>query len=55
MPTYEFRCSACTSVTAIVMTVKERTEKPLPKCPRCGAEALEPVFGTVFAKTSRKS
>ncbi len=55
MPTYEFRCPDCTTVAEFTMTVKERFEKALPACPKCGGKRLEPVFGQIYAKTSRKS
>ncbi len=54
MPTYEFLCSQCQKEFSITMTIREREEKQ-PVCPACGSKELEPMFGSVFAKTSRKS
>jgi len=54
MPTYEFLCTQCQKEFSVTMTIKEREEKP-PVCPACGATALEPLLGSFFAKTSRKS
>jgi len=54
MPTYEFLCTQCQKEFSVTMTIKEREEKP-PACPACGGTTLEPLLGSFFAKTSRKS
>ena len=54
MPTYEFLCTKCQKEFSVTMTIKEREEKP-PAFPTCGGTALEPLMGSFFAKTSRKS
>ncbi|MBI2113746.1 MAG: zinc ribbon domain-containing protein [candidate division NC10 bacterium] len=54
MPTYEFLCAKCQKEFSITMTMREREEKK-PTCPTCGSAELEPLMGTFFAKTSRKS
>ena len=53
MPTYEFRCPACGAEETLVMTYEERGKRRL-DCPKCGGK-LEPRFGPIMAKTSRKS
>ncbi|MGH7361481.1 MAG: FmdB family zinc ribbon protein [Candidatus Methylomirabilales bacterium] len=54
MPTYDFRCSRCSKKFTLIMTIKQRETRKM-KCPKCGANKPEPIFGTFFAKTSRKS
>lgn len=53
MPLYVFKCTECGETFERRMTVKER-EGGTPPCPKCGRKTV-PVFGTVYAKTSRKS
>ncbi len=54
MPNYEFRCEDCKKKYTLMMSVKER-EKGKPKCPKCGSKKSQPIIGSFFAKTSRKS
>jgi putative FmdB family regulatory protein len=54
MPTYDFRCSRCTKKFTLTMTIKQREVGKI-KCPKCGTNKPEPLFGTFLAKTSRKS
>jgi putative FmdB family regulatory protein len=54
MPTYDFRCSRCSKKFTLIMTIKQREARKM-KCPKCGANKPVPIFGTFFAKTSRKS
>ncbi len=42
MPTYEYRCEACTHNFDEFQTF---AEKPLKKCPKCGKLRLRRVFG----------
>ena len=54
MPTYAFQCSRCSKKFTLTMTIKQREAGKM-KCPKCGANKPEPIFGTFYAKTSRKS
>ena len=54
MPSYEFFCSKCDKEVSLTLTISER-ERGEYKCPTCGATKLEPLMGTFFSKTSRKS
>ena len=54
MPSYEFFCTKCSKEVSLPMTISER-EPGEYKCPACGAKALQPLMGTFFSKTSRKS
>ena len=54
MPTYEFFCPKCDKEVSLTLTISER-ERGEYKCPACGAKALQPLMGTFFSKTSRKS
>lgn len=54
MPTYDFRCTRCNKKFTLSMTIKRREEARI-KCPKCGVNKPEPIFGAFFAKTSRKS
>ena len=55
MPTYDFRCQDCKKTFSVVLTW-EQFDKGKPKCPKCGKKKeVEPVFGSVLAKTSKKS
>lgn len=53
MPAYDFKCNACGHEFTLVMTIKEREEGGV-RCPKCSGKG-EPLMGTFFAKTSRKS
>ena len=44
MPTYEYRCKACSHQLEIVQAF---TDDALTTCPSCGAEELRKVFGSV--------
>jgi len=54
MPLYEFYCSKCAKEVSVTLTVGER-ERGEYKCPQCGSKELQPLMGTFFSKTSRKS
>jgi putative FmdB family regulatory protein len=43
MPTYDYRCSACSHEFEQFQSMKD---KPLRKCPSCGKSALERLIGT---------
>lgn len=53
MPTYDFRCGGCKKKFSLTMSITERGRKRI-KCPKCGSGQVGQVFGTFFAKTSRK-
>jgi putative FmdB family regulatory protein len=54
MPQYEFYCEKCKKEVSLTLTISER-ERGDQKCPKCGAKKLEPLMGSFFSKTSRKS
>ncbi len=43
MPTYEYRCQACTHEFEEFQSI---TAKPLKKCPQCGKMRLQRLIGT---------
>ncbi|MGD9791296.1 MAG: FmdB family zinc ribbon protein [Phycisphaerales bacterium] len=43
MPTYDYRCTACTHEFEQFQSMKD---KPLRKCPKCGKNALVRLIGT---------
>lgn len=43
MPTYDYRCDACTHQFEEMQSF---TADPLKKCPKCGEEKLRRLFGT---------
>jgi putative FmdB family regulatory protein len=54
MPTYEYQCKECGQRFDQVLTISEH-DKHKPRCPQCKSENVEPVFSSLFVKTSRKS
>ncbi len=54
MPHYEFFCEKCKKEVSMVLTMRER-ERGEYKCPGCGGKVLQPLMGTFFTQTSRKS
>jgi putative FmdB family regulatory protein len=54
MPLYEFFCSKCNKEISLTLTMGER-ERGEYTCPHCGGKSLQPLMGTFFSKTSRKS
>ncbi|MGH7363074.1 MAG: FmdB family zinc ribbon protein [Candidatus Methylomirabilales bacterium] len=54
MPIYDFRCTRCSKKFTLTMTIKQRETGRI-KCPKCRANKPEPIFGTFYARTSRKS
>ncbi|MGH7672726.1 MAG: FmdB family zinc ribbon protein [Gemmatimonadales bacterium] len=57
MPIYEYRCTVCGERFSRPESIQEHgAERRLsPPCPKCDAQAVEPVFSPFFAKTVRKS
>ena len=54
MPSYEFLCGKCRKEVLLTLTIGER-ERGEYTCPACGGKELQPLMGTFFSKTSRKS
>ncbi|HET7876068.1 MAG TPA: FmdB family zinc ribbon protein [Methylomirabilota bacterium] len=54
MPLYEFYCEKCKKEVSMTLTIGER-ERGEYKCPACGGKKLQPLLGTFFTQTSRKS
>jgi putative FmdB family regulatory protein len=54
MPLYEFHCEKCKKDVSMTLTIGER-ERGEYKCPECKGKKLQPLMGTFFSKTSRKS
>ena len=54
MPNYEFQCQDCRKKFSLMLSMKEREEGKI-KCPKCGSRKNQVVFGSFFAKTSKKS
>jgi len=54
MPHYEFYCEKCKKEVSMTLTIGER-ERGEYKCPECNGKKLQPLMGTFFSKTSRKS
>jgi putative FmdB family regulatory protein len=54
MPHYEFYCETCKKEVALVLSIRER-ERGEYSCPGCGGKQLQPLMGTFFSQTSKKS
>jgi len=54
MPLYEYYCETCKKEFTVTMSISEH-DKGTATCPTCGGKQLQPLVGTFFAKTSRKS
>ncbi|MBI4246176.1 MAG: zinc ribbon domain-containing protein [Candidatus Rokubacteria bacterium] len=54
MPLYEYSCEKCRKEVTVAMSISEH-DKGGAACPQCGGTALQPLVGTFFTKTSRKS
>ncbi len=54
MPSYEFQCKECNKPFSVTLTIKEREAGRI-ACPTCGSKDAEPLLGSFFAKTSKKS
>lgn len=54
MPSYSYRCKKCgKGFTRVESIAAHGTRKPA--CPKCGSKQVTRLFGTFFAKTSRKA
>ena len=54
MPHYEFYCARCQKEVTLTLSIGER-ERADYRCPGCGGRTLQPLIGTVFTQTSKKS
>lgn len=54
MPVYEYFCEQCKKEVTVAMTISQH-DKGNVACPECGSTSMQPLVGTFFAKTSRKS
>jgi putative FmdB family regulatory protein len=54
MPVYDYRCAGCGKKFSVPMTIAEYEKKKV-RCPKCGKAKVRQLYGTFFAKTSRKS
>jgi putative FmdB family regulatory protein len=54
MPIYEYRCGQCGHRWSETVSMAEH-DRTRPTCPKCQAQAAEPVYSAFFAKTVRKS
>ena len=55
MPNYEFQCEKCRRTFTLKRTFEEYDRTKQVKCPKCGAEEVRQMIGSVFTKTSKKS
>lgn len=54
MPVYEYRCRKCGKKFNRVEHMSEHGAKRA-RCPKCKSTQVNQIFGTFFAKTSKKS
>lgn len=54
MPVYEYRCRKCGKTFSRTERISEHGIKHA-RCPKCKSSQVNQVFGTFFAKTSKKS
>lgn len=54
MPTYSYHCEKCGKRFARVEPLAAHGART-PACPKCGSKRVRQVFGSFFAKTSKKS
>jgi putative FmdB family regulatory protein len=54
MPAYSYRCEQCGKRFTRVEPISAHSERT-PPCPKCRSKRVRRVFGSFFAKTSRKS
>lgn len=54
MPTYSYHCEKCGKRFTRVEHLSSHGARK-PACPKCGSKRVTQVFGTFFAKTSKKS
>jgi len=54
MPSYSYECEKCGKKFARTEPLSVHGKRK-PACPKCGSKQVRQVFGTFFAKTSKKS
>jgi putative FmdB family regulatory protein len=54
MPRYDYHCETCNKDVTVSMSISEHDARA-PSCPECGQQRMQPLVGSFFAKTSRKS
>jgi putative FmdB family regulatory protein len=54
MPTYSYHCEKCGKRFVRVEPLAAHGART-PACPKCGSKRVRQVFGSFFAKTSKKS
>ncbi len=54
MPTYSYQCEKCRKQFTRVEALSAHGRQK-PACPKCKSKQVTQVFGTFFAKTSKKS
>jgi len=55
MPAYEHHCKDCSQDFTVFLSVQEMEERRRLRCPHCGSDHVERVFGSFYAKTAKKS
>lgn len=55
MPFYEYRCQQCGRKSSHFIRSQSAVETYIPKCPRCGSEALRKLVSRVYAVKSEGS
>lgn len=55
MPAYEYHCLDCKQDFTVFLTLREFESRPVHRCPRCRSDHTERKYGTVFARTTKKS
>jgi len=53
MPLYEYFCQKCRKEVSVRQTIGEHDKGAA--CPDCGSRTMQPLVGSFFSKTSRKS
>lgn len=54
MPLYEYHCETCKKDVTVAMSMSEH-DRGGAACPSCGGRTLQPLIGSFYTKTSRKS
>lgn len=54
MPTYEYKCLKCGKRFAAVHRISQHN-RSRPACPKCKGKAVQQLFSSFFAKTTKKS
>jgi putative FmdB family regulatory protein len=54
MPTYEYKCKACSEEFLKIMSITEHSKTKV-TCPKCQSDQVEQLISHFVAQTSRKS